>query len=121
MSFKNLYIEENLFRLQRFVTIVYILRNAATCIHKFFVKFISLASVEHINQNRGQLKFRFIQNYETGLNFSFTQFLTYSWNGFWLWFKLLRPSYYKSKAMRQNVVASLFFITAPLISLLYLI
>lgn len=57
MSFKNLYIEENLFRLQRFVTIVYILRNAATCIHKFFVKFISLASVEHINQNRGQLSF----------------------------------------------------------------
>lgn len=93
----------------------------------FLLTFISLASVawnklvEHINQNRGQLKFRFIQNYETGLNFSFTQFLTYSWNGFWLWFKLLRPSYYKSKAMRQNVVASLFFITAPLISLLFLI
>ena len=37
MSFKNLYIEENIFRLQRFVMIVYILRNAATCIHKFFV------------------------------------------------------------------------------------
>lgn len=82
MSFKNLYIEKNLFRLQKFVTIVYILRNAATCIHKFFVKIyfsgIWNKLVEHINQNRGQLKFRFIQNYETGLNFSFTQFLTYS-------------------------------------------
>ena len=85
MSFKNLYIEKNLFRLQRFVMIVYILRNAAPSIHKFFVKIfflwhLSLRNklVEHINQNRGQLKFRFVQNYETGLNFSFTQFLTYS-------------------------------------------